>query len=181
MKRIIAIAALVIFGCVSVKASGYPYDYTFQNARVVSVGPAIVVKVESGMMSTLVIGYKRSGMLGGSDSISAVVRTTYSNYNGNVNTVERVIQIPKEWHGTGYMTPEMSPYDFVAGGDSCREIIRIELAFFNGPKWDSNYGANYAVEKNDFYQKAATFRSEHGGGPNIDLYCWDFIVGQMRK
>ncbi|MCX5791095.1 MAG: hypothetical protein NTY45_02590 [Elusimicrobia bacterium] len=180
MKKIIIAAAVMFWGGVAVNASNYPTDYSYQTARVVTAGPAIVANVSSGIMNKLVIGYKRSGILGGSDSISAVVRTTYSDYNGSVNTVERVIQMSKEWHDTGFMTAAMSPSDLVNGAN-LREILRIELAFNNGPKWDSNYGANYTVEKDDFYRKAATFTSEQGGSSDININCWDFIVNQMRK
>ena len=181
MKKMIAAAVMLFMsGAAAVNASNYPADYSYQNARVVAVGPAIVASVSSGIMNKLVIGYKYSGILGGSDSISAVVRTTYSDYNGSVNTVERVIQLPKEWNGTGFMTMALSPYD-LTNGASQKEILRIELAFSNGPKWDSNYGANYVVEKDDFYRKAATFRSEQSGSSEIDVPCWDFIVDQMRK
>ncbi|HBB65984.1 MAG TPA: hypothetical protein DCZ93_01520, partial [Elusimicrobia bacterium] len=140
MKKMIAAAVMLFMsGAAAVNASNYPADYSYQNARVVAVGPAIVASVSSGIMNKLVIGYKYSGILGGSDSISAVVRTTYSDYNGSVNTVERVIQLPKEMHGTGFM---MAPsLYYLTNGASQKEILRIELAFFNGPKWDSNYGA----------------------------------------
>lgn len=180
MKKIIAAAAMILLGGAAVNASNYPMDYTYQYARVVSAGPAIVASVSSGIMSKMVIGYKRGGILGNSDSLSAVVRTTYSDNNGYVSTVERVFQMPKEWHGTGFMTMPLSPYDLVSGANY-RQLLRIELAFSNGPKWDSNYGGNYVVEQNDFYKKAEVFRSEHAGSPDIDLYCWDFIVNQMRK
>ncbi|HAH31975.1 MAG TPA: hypothetical protein DCL44_06650 [Elusimicrobia bacterium] len=182
MKKIIAVAAVMLFAVSVTKASNYPADYTNQTARVVSKGPAVVALVSSGIMNKLVIAYKRSGILGGSDSIQAVVRVTaLEYYSGYSKTTERIVTLPKEWHGTGFMTPEMSMYDFIPASFA-GDIKRIELAFFSGPQWDSNYSANYVIEKDELnWGVAATFKSGHGGGPNIDQYCWDFIVGQMRK
>ncbi|HBB67415.1 MAG: hypothetical protein A2081_01205 [Elusimicrobia bacterium GWC2_61_19] len=181
MKRIIAAIALTLFAAGGVKASNYPFDYTYQNVQVVSKGPALVATVSSGIMSKLVIGYKRGGILGASNSIQAVVRVTaVEYYSGYSKTTERVIALPKEWHGTGFMTKDMSLYDFVPAGFA-GSLSRVEVAFFSGPQWDSNYGANYVVERNELYGSAARFRSENNGGPDTDLYCWDFIVSQMRK
>lgn len=180
MKKIAAATLLALVAAGGVKASNYPPSYFYQTARVVSKGPAVVAKVTSGVMRKLVIGYKKSGILGAQDRINAVVRVTYLTNHDNTRTIEQVIPIEKEWHGTGFLTPSIS-YHYLAGASDVMEIQKIELAFFAGAQWDSNYSANYVVEKNEFENNAAIFRSEHSGGPDIDWYCWDFIVSQMRK
>lgn len=175
MKKLIAAAVLMLFGAGVVKASNYPTDYYSQNVRVVAAGPAIVAGISGGAMgSKFVIGYKRAGILGASDSLSAVVKTSYYSYSGGLRNSERTIQIGKEWQGTGFMTPAMSLSELTGDGDA-RELVKIELAFVAGAQWDSNWGGNYVVKNADLYQNAAGYSSPN----NTD--CWNFIVGQMRK
>ncbi|OGR42642.1 MAG: hypothetical protein A2X35_01445 [Elusimicrobia bacterium GWA2_61_42] len=182
MKKFLSVLALTLFSAVAaVDASNYPADYTYQTARVVVRGPAVMATVNSGIMSKLVIGYKGNGILGGRDRIQAVVRmTSVEYYSGYQKTVERVIDLPREWNGTGYMTAGLSYYDFVPQGFAGNPR-RIEVAFFSGQQWDSNYNANYAVEMDEFYSSQAQFTNKRGGGPDIEIPCWDFIVAQMRK
>jgi len=182
MKKFLSILAFALFSAVAaVDASNYPPDYTYQTARVVVRGPAVIATVNSGIMSKLVIGYKGKGILGGRDRIQAVVRmTSVEYYSGYHKTIERVIDLPREWNGTGYMTAGMSYYDFVPQGFAGNPR-RIEVAFFSGPQWDSNYGANYTVEMDEFYSSPLKFTYTRGGGPDIEIPCWDFIVSQMRK
>jgi len=52
------------FAVAGLMASNYPPEYFYQNARVVSRGPAVIARVSSGIMNKLVIGYKRTGILG---------------------------------------------------------------------------------------------------------------------
>ncbi len=182
MKKFLAIFALALFStAAAVNASNYPPDYTYQTVRVVAKGPAVIVTVNSGIMSKLVIGYKGSGMLGGRDRIKAVVRMTSTEYySGYQKTTERVIDLPREWNGTGYMTAGMSYYDFVPQGFAGTPT-RIEVAFFSGAQWDSNYNANYGANMDEFYSSPVKFTYTRGGGPDIEIPCWDFIVSQMRK
>ncbi len=178
MKKLIVMAALMFVTAGIGNASNYAPDYTWQTARVVAKGPAIVARVKSNVMSEkFVIGYKKSGILAGHDVINAVVRVVY---NDNRIT-ESVISIGKEWNGTGFMTHSMNGYG-LTGTYYYEKIIRIELAFFVGEQWDSNYGNNYVVNFEDFYGNAAVFTSNNDSYSNeIDGYCWNFIVDQMRK
>ena len=182
MKKFLPVLALSLFSAVAVvDASNYPPDYTYQTVRVVAKGPAVIATVNSGIMSKLVIGYKGNGILGGRDRIQAVVRmTSVEYYSGYHKTVERVIDLPREWNGTGYMTAGLSYYDFVPQGFAGNPR-RIEVAFFSGQQWDSNYGANYTVEMEEFFSSPVQFTNKHGGGPDIEIPCWDLIVAQMRK
>jgi len=182
MKKFLAIFALALFASsAAVDASNYPPDYTYQTARVITRGPAVLATVNSGIMSKLVIGYKGKGILGGRDRIQAVVRmTSVEYYSGYHKTIEKVIDLQREWHGTGYMTAAMSYYDFVPQGFAGTPQ-RIEVAFFSGPQWDSNYNANYGADIQEFFSSPAQFTYKHGGGPDIEVPCWDFIVDQMSK
>jgi hypothetical protein len=78
------------------------------------------------------------------------------------------------------MAAEMGIYDFIPQGFAW-DMKKIEVAFFSGQQWDSNYGANYAVEKGELDASEAVFKSEYNGGPNVEGDCWGFIVEQMRK
>jgi len=170
----------MLFAAGAAKASNYPSDYTYQKARVVSKGPAVIASVSSGIMDKFAVAYKSSGILGGSGSIQAVVRVTGVNrYSGYSQTVERVVNMAKERNGAGFMAAEMGIYDFIPQGFPWY-VKKIEVAFFSGQQWDSDYGANYAVEKGEL-EAGAAFKSEHSGGPNIEGDCWNFIVGEMRK
>lgn len=182
MKKFLTILALgLLASSPAVNASNYPPDYTYQTARVISDGPAVLATVNSGIMSKLVIGYKANGILGGKDRIQAVVRmTSVEYYSGYRRTIEKVIDMQREWHGTGYMTAGLSYYDFVPQGFAGTPE-RVEVAFFSGSQWDSNYNANYGADIKDFYSSPAQFTYKRGGGPDIEVPCWDFIVGQMRK
>jgi hypothetical protein len=182
MKKFLAVLALAVFSAVgAADASNYPPDYTYQTVRVVSRGPAVIATVNSGIMSKLVIGYKGRGILGGKDRIQAVVRmTSVEYYSGYHKTIEKVIDLPREWNGTGYMTAGLSYYDFVPQGFAGTPS-RIEVAFFSGPQWDSNYNANYGVNMDEFFNSPVQFTYKRGGGPDIEIPCWDFIVAQMRK
>ena len=182
MKKFLPVLALSLFSAVAVvDASNYPPDYTYQTVRVVAKGPAVIATVNSGIMSKLVIGYKGKGILGGRDRIQAVVRmTSVEYYSGYHKTVERVIDLPREWNGTGYMTAGLSYYDFIPQGFA-GAFNSIEVAFFSGPQWDSNYGANYTASMDEFFKSPVQFAYKRGGGPDIEIPCWDFIVSQMRK
>lgn len=176
MRIAVAAAALIALAGVSADASGYPASYTYQTARVVSRGPALVARVSSGIMSALVIGYKGRGVLGRSESIQAWVRTTFEN-----KAETRVITMQREWHGTGFMTRALSGYELGDDGHS-GDIMSIELAFFSGPRWDSDYGANYVFGKWEFSDTAARFTwPEPYYSQEIEIHCWDFIVDQMRR
>lgn len=163
--------------------SNYPQDYTYQKVHVLSKGPALVATVGSGILDQrLIIGYKKSGILGGSDKISAVVKVTYYGGDGNMKVSERVIGIGKEWNGTGFMTPAMIHQDYITlvDGLGFRGIQKIELAFFAGPQWDSNYGANYTIDPNEVSASNIPFVSGPAGF-DVAPECWNFIVGQMGK
>jgi len=175
MNKIAAIAVMVLFGVSVAGASNYPGNYYNQTVRVASAGPAIVAGVSGGSMGNkFMIGYKRSGFLGGYDSLTAVVRTTYSSYSGGVRTTERTIQVGKEWQGTGFLTPAMSLSELTGDSDA-RELRKIELAFVAGVQWDSNYGANFTVTKDDLAYNSPSFST------SSDADCWNFVVDQMRK
>ncbi len=166
-----------------VAKSNYPSDYSSQKVHVLSKGPALVATVGSGVMDRkLIIGYKKSGILGGLDKISAVVRVTYYGGDGRMKVSERVIEMRKEWQGTGFMTPAMIQQDYVTLTDNTgfRGVHSMELAFFSGSQWDSAYGANYVMNPNEVAASAIQFVSGDGG-TEINSSCWDFIVGQMRK
>jgi len=174
MKKIIAAAVLMFIGAGMVKASNYPSDYYNQNVRVVQAGPAIVANVSGGAMGgKYVIGYKRTGILGGAENLTAVVRTTYASYSGGTRVTERTVQIGKEWQGTGFMTPAMSLSELAGDGDAA-QLIRLELAFVSGSQWDSNWGANYTVKSEDF-RNAASYSAPS------ETAVWNFILGQMRN
>ena len=185
MKRIImaVIAGLMIFSSGALKASNYPGDYTYQKVHVLSKGPALVATVGSGIMDRkLIIGYKKSGILGGFDKISAVVRVTYYGGDGRLKVSEKVIEMRKEWHGTGFMTPAMIHQDYITLADNLgfRGIHSMELAFFAGSQWDSNYNANYSLDPNEVAASNVQFVSTDGGA-EVNPSCWDFIVSQMGK
>jgi hypothetical protein len=176
MKKLAIIAGLFVFSAGALKASSYPPDYSYQKVHVLSKGPMLAATVESGIMGQkLVIGYKKSGILGAFDKISAVVKVTYS--------AERVIEIRKDWHGVGFMTPAMNYRDYVnlARGEGLRGIRRIELAFFAGSQWDSNYGANYAIESDELAASDVKFVSEDSPTSEVSGLCWNFITGQLGK
>lgn len=163
--------------------SNYPADYAYQKVHVLSKGPALVATVGSGIMDRkLIIGYKKSGILGGFDKISAVARVTYYGGDGRMKVSERVIEMKKEWHGTGFMTPPMIHQDYITLADNLgfRGIHTIELAFFAGAQWDSAYGANYAVTPGEIAASNIQFVSTDVS-PEVTPASWDFIVGQMRK
>lgn len=162
--------------------SNYPGDYTYQKVHVLSKGPALVATVGSGVMDRkLIIGYKKSGILGGFDRISAVVRVTYSGGDGRLKVSERVLEMRKEWQGTGFMTPAMIQQDYLTLVDNMgfRAIHSMELAFFAGSQWDSNY-TNYVMSPNEVAASNIQFVSTDGGS-EINPSCWNFIVDQMRK
>lgn len=163
--------------------SNYPQDYTYQKVRVVSKGPAVVATVESGILDQrLIIGYKKSGILGGSDKISAIVKVIYYGGDGLQKVSERVIEIQKEWNGTGFITPGMIHCDYItlADGLGFRGIQRIEIAFFAGSQWDSNYGANYVVTPGELAASEIDYVSGFAGN-EIAVSSWDFIVSQLGR
>lgn len=61
-----------------------------------------------------------------------------------------------------------------------RGIYGMELAFFAGSQWDSNYNANYVLDPNEVAASNTQFVSTDGG-PEVNPSCWDFIVSQMVK
>ena len=178
MKKLIVMAIFMFVAAGICGASNYPADYAHQTARVVAKGPAIMARVSSGVMSEkFAIGYKKSGILANYDTINAVVKVVY---NDN-RVTETVINIGKEWNGTGFMTHSLSGYG-LTGTYYYEEIKRIELAFFVGEQWDSNYGSNYIINFEDFFKNSFIFRANSDSySTEISADCWNFIVEQMRK
>ncbi|MCX5792558.1 MAG: hypothetical protein NTY45_10175 [Elusimicrobia bacterium] len=183
MKKLAIIAGLLIFSAGGLKASNYPADYSYQKVHVLLKGPALAATVGSGIMDQkLVIGYKKSGILGGFDKIFAVVKVTYYGGDGNMKVSERVLEIQKDWHGAGFLTPAMIHEDYITlvDGRGFRGIQRIELAFFSGSQWDSNYGANYVIEPNELATSNIQFASQESSS-EVAIPCWNFITDQLGK
>ena len=183
MKKLALIAGLVVFSAGVLKASNYPADYSYQKVHVLTKGPMLAATVGSGIMDQkLVIGYKKSGILGALDRIFAVVKVTYYGGDGKMKVSERVIEIRKDWHGTGFLTPAMIHQDYIAlvDGLGFRGIQRIELAFFSGSQWDSNYGANYVIDLNELAASNIQFVSQEAS-TEVSIPCWDFITSQLGK
>ncbi|MDA8130611.1 MAG: hypothetical protein M0011_03795 [Elusimicrobia bacterium] len=164
--------------------SNYPVDYGYQKVHLVNRGPAVLATVGSGMMDTrLIIGYKKSGVLGGAEKITARVMVSYYGGDGRTKLSTRDVELGKEWHGTGFMTPAMIHQDYITLSDNLgfRGIQKIELAFFAGGQWDSNYGSNYTVYMNDLSNSGIQYSNPGWAGSNeVAPQCWDFIVAQMR-
>jgi hypothetical protein len=183
MKKLAMIAGLMIFLAGALRASNYPPDYGYQKVHVLAKGPALVATVGSGIMDRmLIIGYKKSGILGGFDRIFAVVKVTYYGGDDRLKVSEMGIEIQKEWHGTGFLTPALIHQDYIKLVDNLgfRGIHSMELAFFAGSQWDSAYGANYVMAPNEVAASPVQFVSTDYN-TNVNLACWDFIVSQLGK
>ncbi|MDA8130622.1 MAG: hypothetical protein M0011_03850 [Elusimicrobia bacterium] len=165
--------------------SNYPVDYGYQKVHVVNRGPAVLATVGSGMMDTrLIIGYKKSGILGGAEKITARVMVSYYGGDGRTKLSTRDIELGKEWHGTGFMTPAMIHENYITLADNLgfRGIQKIELAFFANGQWDSNYDNNYTVDMNELSSSGIQYSNPGwAGSDDVAPACWDFIVGQMRE
>lgn len=176
-------AVRIAFPMPEMTKSNYPQDYTYQKVHVLSKGPAVVATVESGVLDQrLIIGYRKNGILGGADKLSAVVKVAYYSGDGAIKVSQRVIEIGKEWHGTGFITPGMLHHNYInlVDGLGFRGIQRIEIAFFAGPQWDSNYGANYTVTPAEL----AASKAQYVSGPaasEVDASSWDFIISQLGR
>lgn len=184
MKKLAIIAGFLFLSAGAVKASNYPPDYSYQKVHVLLKGPALVATVGSGIMDQrLVIGYKKSGALGAFERIFAVVKVTYYSGDGTTKVSERVIEIQKEWHGNGFLTPAMIHQDYITlvDGRGFRGIQRIELAFFAGSQWDSLYGANYVIDPNELADSNSQFTSEEYSGSEVSIPCWNYITNQLGK
>lgn len=164
-------------------ASGYPQDYGHQKAYFTSDGPVVFGFVGSGVMSTqFVIGYKKSGPLGGFSDLNVLIRVFTRGCNGHA--IEHRHVITREWHGTGLISDGIPVYYLSPHYFDGAVPERIELAFFKNDMWDSKEGQNYVFNLRDFYTQSGmpvyTFTAAEPQG-SISFPVWDFIIGLMRK
>lgn len=186
MKKIAVLLALALQIQVA-SASNYPPDYSHQTVYAIHRGPALFAHVGSGTISGDVIGYKPRGVLARSNPefIDAIIIV---NCNTSAGSASRnyVVRLGREYHGNGYLNDgtlslQSFGYNTCFGGN-----ISFEFAFSDGRgNWDSNYGRNYPLAFDEFFDRRArvsVFPTGEGSGfGKINLKAWDFIVGQMRR
>ncbi|MBI4405612.1 MAG: hypothetical protein HY537_15730 [Deltaproteobacteria bacterium] len=172
-------------------ASPYPPDYGHQTVRTLSRGPALFAHVGSGIISADIIGYRNSGTLAKHTPkpayIDAVVTTECERQVGSSKekiTKNTVIKLGLEWHGTGYMSPPHSYYNYVV--DMCPQNSLVKVAFTDGHDWDNNNKEDYryrgmAFRAPDPINNGVTEDKLHEGDYQINLKAWDIIVKKMRE
>ncbi|HAH32251.1 MAG TPA: hypothetical protein DCL44_08060 [Elusimicrobia bacterium] len=151
-----------------------------QITSVVTKGPAVVAIVKGDTMRKFVVAYKKTGILGNSSTITAVMRVTYSVYPGALMTKDRTFTISNDWNGTGFMTYSLSNYEMLGEDGEGNGVKKIELSFLADGQWDSNYNANYVMTMDDF-ENAPAFVLKRCENLDIDIPSWNFITEQMRK
>ena len=184
--RTFAVLSISFFMSLSVFASNYPADYTYQNVRLLPLGSnAYVANVSSGIMSKYVLAYKKSGPLAASnpDFIDAVVEVKCQDEGSGVYTYRNVVRIGKEWGGRGYLS---GPTQLLSGNvpDSCRYSPYISVAFSDGRNnWDSQFGRNYEFNPMDFYNSnSVLYRTNESGRYNTDEIndkAWQFLIQNL--
>jgi hypothetical protein len=181
-KLFFLIAGLLL-GFSVCEASNYPPDYCHQKVRVLHQGPMLFAQVASGCGSTLVMGYKKSGVLYANhkDSINAVI-TASCTLNGTSHSQTTTVQLGKEWHGTGYLTTDLNvdrwkPYE-------CFYVANMEyaIAFVDRDgNWDSRNSENYKFRLTEVTMSENYFDTKEDATYGVNLKAWDYIIGEMAK
>lgn len=138
MKKLFAF--IVVIAPIAIFASNYPADYCNAVVRVCENGPGIVAHITSGCNSgAYVVGYKKSGRLGNSSFVDAILQYNFGN---NVN--QKVLRITPDWHNLGFITSEINAYSFIGGRGYGGSLDSISIAFSDAKgNWDSKNGDNY--------------------------------------
>jgi hypothetical protein len=177
MKKLIA---AVLLACVAAgaQASNYPAESFNQNVKFVSKGPAVVARVQSMTMNKYVIGYKKSGIFGGSDSVLAIVKVACFNGPETFPASMREMIIKRDpYHDSGFLTFSLDPWDLCNGRTDV--VKEISLAFSVGGQWDSQSGNNYIISKDDLDRSASWLSPDKGA--DIGIASWNYIAEQMVK
>ena len=175
----------LLFALPSVQASisNYPPEYVYQKVHVLHQGSALFGYVGSGILSTMVLGYKKSGSLASTapDFIDAVVTADCPKPDGSWARKTSVVRMGKEWNGTGYMSSELDYYHFMSGGCGYQQLEQLHLAFSDGKgHWDSHEGQNYLLIWNQLVNSPVSFATQEGGS-TINPRAWSFIIDEMKK
>jgi hypothetical protein len=167
--------------------SGYPADYSHQNVRIITDGPALFAHVGSGCGSAEVIGYKSNGMLAASNpgKIDAVV-TTSCTVRGEYHLKNSTITLGREWHGAGYVSEAHSFYDYLPRaciGSEELTNVNVGVAFSANGQWDSKFGANYGYAGYGFYNtpSARSYNTNTMGCGGVNIPGWEIIVNEMAN
>jgi hypothetical protein len=183
----IAVGTLALSLASAAFGSGYPADYSYQNVRVITDGPALFAHVGSGCGSAEVIGYKTNGMLAANnpDRIDAVV-TTSCTVRGEYHLKNSTVTLGREWHGAGYVSEAHSFYDYLPqacmGSDELAKI-HVGMAFSANGQWDSKFGANYGYNGYGFYNTSdvRSYSTNTQGCSGVNLPGWEAIVNELAN
>ncbi len=186
MKFLFVLFLFAISFDVRAGVSNYPGDYCHQVVRVLQAGPAVFASVGSGCMRAVVFGYKKSGHLARSNLKKIDLIMVAGCRLQNQTQVERTttVELGPEWHGTGYMSTEHSPYEFTPTecqirGDRNSLFYRITFSDGNN-NWDPGNGINHNFDTLEFFNNSGMLQTKTDGS-SVNLKAWGFIVDSMKE